>query len=240
MQNDDNPHKNHRLRLRNKATPNLDVLDPYQLLELLLFEVNPRQDTNPAAHALIDRYGGVEGFINSLAANRTAQSGTGLFINAIKAMCGRYLHYRDPACEVFYSLHEARRSLFGAIPDLHHNTVTLVSLSKALVKKRSMVFPADSFDPAEMLRAIVKESLQDYGAFLFLVFTHPEGFLALTGDERELINGLSVICREKHLYLADAILQTKDGYRCLNETGLFPAGTFLNFREGVPEAGPER
>ena len=240
MPNDDNPHKNHRTRLRNKATPKPDALDPYQLLELLLFEVTPRQDTNPAAHTLIDRLGGVSGFINA-PEQEPAQSGsTAQYLKTVKAMCSRYLHYQDPSCEVFYSLYAARSSLFNSIPDPQHNTVTLVALNKALVKNRSIVFPADSFDHTEMLRALIKEVMQDYSAFLFLVISHPEGFLTLTGEETALIKELSAFCKGKQLYLADVILQTNDGFRCLNETGLFPEGTFLNFRtELQPLTDPE-
>ena len=51
-------HKDHRQRVRERyLKEGLDGFSEVQVLELLLFYVIPRQDTNPIAHRLIDRFG---------------------------------------------------------------------------------------------------------------------------------------------------------------------------------------
>ena len=57
MEND-SVHKGHRERLKRRfLEEGLDGFTDIQALELLLFYAVPRQDTNPIAHALLDRFG---------------------------------------------------------------------------------------------------------------------------------------------------------------------------------------
>lgn len=56
------PHAGHRERLRRRFYEHgLDGFQDYEALELLLFYAIPRQDVNPLAHALIDRFGSLGG-----------------------------------------------------------------------------------------------------------------------------------------------------------------------------------
>ena len=51
-------HDGHRQRLKKRfRTEGLDHFDEHQVLELLLYYVIPRKDTNIIAHDLIDRFG---------------------------------------------------------------------------------------------------------------------------------------------------------------------------------------
>ena len=51
-------HDGHRARLRQRFLKHgLDSFDDHTVIELLLFYAVPRGDTNPAAHALMDRFG---------------------------------------------------------------------------------------------------------------------------------------------------------------------------------------
>ena len=54
----DNPHKNHRSRLKNKVRKyGLECLEAHEVLELLLTYTIPRKDTNPIGHDLLDCFG---------------------------------------------------------------------------------------------------------------------------------------------------------------------------------------
>lgn len=51
-------HAGHRSRMRRRFLTNgLDGFSDHEVLELLLFYAVPRQDVNPMAHALLDRFG---------------------------------------------------------------------------------------------------------------------------------------------------------------------------------------
>jgi DNA repair protein RadC len=54
----ENLHTGHRERLRKHfQEEGLDTFEDHQILELLLFHVIPRGDTNPIAHRLIKKFG---------------------------------------------------------------------------------------------------------------------------------------------------------------------------------------
>ena len=62
-------HEGHRKRLRQRArATQLEGFQPHEVLELLLTYAIPRQDVNPLAHALIDRFGSLSGVLDASAA----------------------------------------------------------------------------------------------------------------------------------------------------------------------------
>jgi DNA repair protein RadC len=63
---DDNLHVGHRERLRKRfLEEGLDIFEDHQILELLLFHVIPRGDTNPIAHRLIKRFGSLSAVLEA-------------------------------------------------------------------------------------------------------------------------------------------------------------------------------
>ncbi len=67
MSKTDNPHKEHRERVRKEFLENgfSDLTSPHKMLEMLLFYSIPRKDTNEIAHALLNRFGSVYDILNA-------------------------------------------------------------------------------------------------------------------------------------------------------------------------------
>ncbi|MEG2852596.1 MAG: UPF0758 domain-containing protein, partial [Hydrogenoanaerobacterium sp.] len=62
----DNPHAGHRKRLRERFIKNgLDNFEKHNVLELLLFNSVPRQDTNELAHRLMEEFGSLSGVFDA-------------------------------------------------------------------------------------------------------------------------------------------------------------------------------
>lgn len=60
------PHENHRARLRRRyLLEGLFHFEPHNVLELLLFYAIPRRDTNETAHALLSRFGDLDGVLSA-------------------------------------------------------------------------------------------------------------------------------------------------------------------------------
>ena len=62
---DKNIHAGHRERMYQKVFSNPDALAEHELLEILLFSVLPRVNTNPLAHKLLQVFGSLEGVFNA-------------------------------------------------------------------------------------------------------------------------------------------------------------------------------
>ena len=59
-------HDFHRERMRRRFRENgLTGFADHEVLELLLYYAIPRRDTNPIAHALLDRFGGLSGVFSA-------------------------------------------------------------------------------------------------------------------------------------------------------------------------------
>lgn len=66
MKNSKDIHKNHRKRLRERFERDGALsFESHELLELFLFDVIPRSNTNPTAHRLLDKFGSLYGVFSA-------------------------------------------------------------------------------------------------------------------------------------------------------------------------------
>ncbi len=92
----DNPHKNHRARLRETfRKTGLENMPDHNVLELLLFYSIPRSDTNELAHRLIDTFGSLRRVFDASYEQLMQVDGMGessaLLISSVPALCRRYM-----------------------------------------------------------------------------------------------------------------------------------------------------
>lgn len=92
-------HEGHRERLRARFLEDgLDSFDSHQILELLLFHVVPRADTNPIAHRLIKRFGSLPAVLEADPKDLATVDGVGdkaaAFLSMMPQVTRRYLHDR--------------------------------------------------------------------------------------------------------------------------------------------------
>ena len=89
-------HDGHRQRLLDRfQTYGPDTLEEHEVLELLLFFVIHRKDTNPIAHALIRRFGSLAAVMDASAEELKEVDGIGnkaaQLLQLMKPLCRRYL-----------------------------------------------------------------------------------------------------------------------------------------------------
>ena len=59
-------HGGHRERMKDKYIKfGLEIFEPHEVLEMILFYAVPRVDTNPLAHRLIDHFGSLAGVFDA-------------------------------------------------------------------------------------------------------------------------------------------------------------------------------
>ncbi len=91
----DNVHNGHRERMRNRyITDGPDSFADHELLEMILYGLIPREDTNPLAHRLLEKYGTIANLLESDAAEIAKVPGMGsagaVFLSQIHEMVRRY------------------------------------------------------------------------------------------------------------------------------------------------------
>lgn len=87
-------HEGHRQRMRERFLGDgLENFAPHEALELLLHYAIPQRDTNPIAHALMDRYGSLSGVLAASVEDLQKVKGVGeyaaVLISLVPKLCGK-------------------------------------------------------------------------------------------------------------------------------------------------------
>ena len=99
-------HDGHRQRMKKRFLEHgLDNFDDVNVLELLLFYAQPRQDTNAMAHALLDRFGSLSAVLEASPSELQTVSGIGGNAAALlragissPGSCTRRKRWSTPCC----------------------------------------------------------------------------------------------------------------------------------------------
>ena len=88
----ENIHQGHREKMRQRFLKSgLEGFADHEALELLLYYAIPRQDTNPIAHRLMDRYGSLTAVLSAPAEDLKKVEGIGesaaVFLKLVPAVC---------------------------------------------------------------------------------------------------------------------------------------------------------
>lgn len=107
-------HKGHRQRMKRRFLEHgLDNFDDVNVLELLLFYADPRRDTNPLAHALLDQFGSLAGVLEAAPGDLEKIPGIGenaaTLLRLIPEVSGRYMVTKTPETEPVETAAQAGR-----------------------------------------------------------------------------------------------------------------------------------
>lgn len=98
---DDNPHCGHRRRMFDKMEKGF--LLPHEILEVLLYFVYPRTNTNPIAHALLDKFETIENVFNARESELMKVEDIGENVAGFLNLIGKCMQYSH-TCSGFSTL----------------------------------------------------------------------------------------------------------------------------------------
>jgi DNA repair protein RadC len=178
----DNLHAGHRERLRKRfLEEGLDTFEDHQILELLLFHVIPREDTNPIAHRLIKRFGSLSAVLEAdpkdVAGVERIGDNAAVFLSMIPQVTRRYFHDRvvrdRPKLNTSEAVTEYLIPLMAGRPeevfyvlclDTQCRVVYPALISEGTIKE-AVVYP----------RQVVEEAIRHRAASVILAHNHPAG-----------------------------------------------------------------
>lgn len=230
-QNDRNLHKNHRKRLRETAVKaGLESFENHNLLELLLFNSIPQQNTNETAHKLLKSCGGIRGVLssdkNTILSCENVGENTALFLNTLGGVCEKYLHDIKKSENGFSSVNGAREYFYDILKAQTDSVMAVLTLDGMGRIKTQNIHKKEGVLHSELLSTAVKDALSGYSVFSLIAFTHPNGILAPDKDE------INFVCSAKDAFdsvgvrLTEVLIATTSDCRFLSETDIFPKGFF--------------
>lgn len=219
-------HDGHRQRMKTEFLARPDSFPDHKLLELLLFYANPRSDTNPLAHELIERFGSLAGVVDASPEELQKVKGIGthavVLLKAAKEFSGRYLTVRAQVDSIarstsdYYTL--LRPYFFGARNELlcllcldgKHKVLGIRKLNEGNVNAVSI-----------STRLIAEAALSLNASAVVLAHNHISGIAFPSDDDIAVTINLAPILNSLGIFLADHLIFVDDDMVSLRDSGFY-------------------
>lgn len=219
-------HDGHRRRFKEEFLARPDSFPDHKLLELLLFYANPRGDTNPVAHALMDRFGSLAGVLDALPDELRKVPGVGehtvALLKAVKELSGRYLTARTNAEEIVGSVQDARALLQPYFFGARNERVCLLCMDGKGKCLGIRVIGEGSVNTAQITsRSAVEAALSLNASRAILAHNHVSGLALPSAEDRTTTERLREILWSVGVRLEDHLIFVDDDMVSLRDSG-FP------------------
>lgn len=178
-----NLHKDHRQRVRSRyLADGIKTMEEHNILELLLFYGIPYKDTNNIAHELIERFGDLNGVLDSSVEELMQVDGIGenaaALIHLTRDIALRYNESCNKSTYVFLNTNdriaeclrlkyagESREIVYVVSLDAHGNIGRCVKVCEGTLDSVNV-------DNRQIIEAVVRQKYSD----IVLAHNHPNGF----------------------------------------------------------------
>ncbi len=185
MEKKENLHKGHRDRLRDKFIKNdIDVYEPHEVLELLLYYAYRQRDTNDIAHRLLKKFGTLHGVfeadIPSLMEVEGVGKETAVFLklqSALQRYClkERMLGKGMPKITPDNAGEYVKDLFYGYAEEVFY----LISLDAECRLISSNIVARGTTNATTVYpREVVKKAIETNAKYVIMAHNHPNGVLA--------------------------------------------------------------
>ncbi len=219
-------HDGHRARKKAQFREHgLDAFADHEALELLLFYALPRQDTNPVAHRLLDRFGSLGGVLSAPPEELAKIEGVGehaatLLSLVLPVVRRAYLESQDSGivlatteqlgqyfCRLFFTVRQ--EIFYEACLDAKGKLLRCCKLAEGSVDTVNI-----------NLRCIVENALRCHASAVVLAHNHPSGIALPSPDDNTTTLAADDALRTVGVTLVDHIIVADDDFVSLRENGL--------------------
>lgn len=181
MEKKSNPHEKHRKRLREKLYKFEETMEDHEMLELLLFSVIPRGNTNDTAHALIKRFGSLYNVFSASVEELMSVEGIGEKAAALiyeqSGLLRRYsIEKMNAPSNMVLTPKNAGRYIMNFFEGYSNEVLILFSLNRECKIQKSIIVSKGTIDRVQAyMRDIVRIALESNAAYVILAHNHPGG-----------------------------------------------------------------
>jgi len=222
-------HQGHRDRLRRRALEEgLDGFADHEVLELLLFAVLPRVNTNPVAHRLLQRYGSLSAVLEADPEDLARVDGIGrrgaAFVATLPHLARRYTHDRVRRANPRLTDPEAVAAY--VVPLLAGRAEEVVYLL-CLDAQCRVLFPAllssGTVSEAHVHpRHAVETALRHRAASAILTHNHPSGEAAPSGSDHRVTGRIAQALSAVGIPLLDHVIVAGERTFSFEKEGMLP------------------
>ena len=218
-------HKDHRQRLKNRfLEQGLDNFTQIQALELLLFYAIPQKDTNPIAHALLDRFGSLSGVLDADFEQLRQVPGisdhSATLLHLVTEL-GRYYQVNcGQQVKSLTTLDACGEYLLPYFFGRRQETVFLLCLdAKCKVLGCREVGQGSVNSAGISIRKIVETALSTNATTVILAHNHPSGVAVPSREDIETTRRVAAALAAVEVHLADHMVVADGDYVSMVQSG---------------------
>ena len=218
-------HDGHRQRLKQLFRDNgLDNFYENQALELLLYYCIPRKDTNPIAHALLDRFGSISQVLEAPVEELMQVEGVGehaaTFLHLITEISRYYLVKREQNQKILPTLEDCARYLLPHFYGRRNETVFLLCLDAKCKVLSCRELGEGSVNAAGIsVRKIMETAIREGASTVVLAHNHPSGIAVPSTDDIQTTRRIAMALSAVGIHLADHIVVADEDYVSMVQSG---------------------
>ena len=220
-------HEGHRQRLKNRfRAEGLDHFEEHQVLELLLYYVIPRKDTNPIAHALLERFGSLSQVLEAPEEELAKVPGMGesaaTFLSLITSVGRYYLVNRTMHETILPTIEKCGKYILPYFYGRRNETVFVLCLDAKCKVLCCKEMGEGSVNSAGVpIRRIVEAALGVNATSVILAHNHPSGFAIPSNEDVQTTRRVAMALDAVEIDLVDHIVVADEDFVSLAQSGLY-------------------
>lgn len=225
MEKTNNPHANHRERMRNRVRENsLESLGEHEVLEYLLYPFVPRKDTNGIAHDLIAKFGSLAAVLDSdskaLVSVKGVTENAALYLSSMPSLARRYFSSKieqKPKMETRGQILEYLKSFMTTLEEERIYAICVDSAGR--FKQRCELGKGGSDDCKIRVRELVMLCQNSQTKYVYLAHNHPSGIAKPSAEDVEFTKWAVTALEIMDVLLIDHIIIAKNSHYSFLQDG---------------------
>lgn len=218
-------HSGHRDRLRKKfLQTGFDGFEDHEILELMLFYVIPRKDTNPIAHTLLDTFGSISAVLDA-PIDSLVQSGLTLnaavYIKTLPQFSRIYLDDKHNNTQKVVSGDNIGETIVRKFIGRDYEAVVLLLMDAKYKEVFCGFISKGSVNSCEIfIRKIIELAVMYNARFAVIAHNHPSGIALPSNKDLETTKRIVKALKLIEVSLIDHIIVADNDYVSLADSGL--------------------
>ncbi len=219
-------HKGHRSRVKDKFLRfGLEPFSDFEVLEYLLFYAIPYKDTNPIAHALIDKFGTLKGVLNAEAYELASVDGMGEYSAALIVLFRELNKYMSTKYDSGVLLDASyKMGRFCCDYFMNHVEESLICLSLDGCQRLMCIDVVSKGTETETplyLRTIMKIVVKNRTNCIILAHNHPNSDDSHPSIQDTIItSAVGNYMKTIDVTVKDHVICAGDHYTCMSDEGM--------------------
>ncbi|MBQ9131837.1 MAG: hypothetical protein IJX62_05135 [Clostridia bacterium] len=211
-------HEGHRKRMRSVCVYHgFDSMNDHQLLEMILGYSIPRRDTNPIAHALLQKFGSLRGVLQAEVCQLTQVEGVGeytaVFLQACLEMARRCQRNPNAGKVVYDRIEKLADYFFPLFLGAERERIYAMFLDNGMHLLDCVLLAEGTYNKGTATVRCLTQRVYDLKVSnVVLAHNHPNGMAVPSRDDIEFTDSLRTQLWEIDVILVDHLIIAEDRF----------------------------